>query len=200
MLHETIKDYHLILATQSPRRHQLMKGAGFNFDVIVPEGIEEIYPVNMPVEDIPVYLAELKSSYFINKLKNNDIVITADTVVILNNELLGKPSGKDEAVSMLKKLSATSHKVITGVCFYSVVSKIAFSAESIVHFRTLTDEEISFYVETYKPYDKAGAYGAQEWIGYVGIDWIEGSYFNVMGLPVQKVYKELEKFIETLKQ
>jgi septum formation protein len=199
MLHETIKDYHLILATQSPRRHQLMTGAGFNFDVIVPAGIEEIYPVNIPVEDIPVYLAELKSSYFINKLKKNDIVITADTVVILNNKVLGKPSGIDEAVSMLKELSATSHKVITGVCFYSVVSKITFSAESIVHFRNLTDEEICFYVETYKPFDKAGAYGAQEWIGYVGIDWIEGSYFNVMGLPIQMVYKELEKYIGNLK-
>jgi septum formation protein len=200
MLHETIKYFHLILATQSPRRHQLMKGAGFNFDVIVPEGIEEIYPPDMPVESIPAYLAELKASYFVNKLKKNDIVITADTVVILNNKVLGKPSGQDEAVSMLKELSSNSHKVITGVCFYSVVSKITFSAESNVHFRTLTDEEIRFYVETYKPYDKAGAYGAQEWIGYVGIDWIEGSYFNVMGLPVQKVYKELEKFIETLKQ
>jgi septum formation protein len=200
MLHQTIKDYHLILATQSPRRHQLMTGAGFNFDVIVSEGIEEIYPANMPVEDIPVYLAELKSSYFVNKLKKNDIVITADTIVVLNNKVLGKPSGPGEAVSMLKELSSNSHKVITGVCFYSVVSKITFSVESTVHFRTLTDEEINYYVETYKPYDKAGAYGAQEWIGYVGIDWIEGSYFNVMGLPVQKVYEELEKFIDILNQ
>jgi septum formation protein len=200
MLLKNLQNFHIILATQSPRRHQLMKGAGFNFDIIVPEGIEEIYPANMTVEKIPGYLAELKASYFVNKLKKNDIVITADTIVILNNEVLGKPSGRDEAIVMLKSLRGTSHKVITGVCLSSVVSKITFSEESIVHFRFLTDDEIEFYVETYKPYDKAGSYGAQEWIGYVGIDWIEGSYFNVMGLPVQKVYEELEKFIDSLKQ
>jgi septum formation protein len=195
MLLEKIKDYRLILATQSPRRHLLMKEAGFNFEIIVPKGIEEIYPETIANTDIPGYLAELKASYFNGNLAENEIVITADTIVLLNGEVLGKPEDIEHAKEMLMKLSGKTHEVITGVCFKSKDKKHLFSAQSLVHFRKLRIEEIEYYVQTYKPLDKAGAYGAQEWIGYIGVESIEGSYFNVMGLPIQKLYVELGKFI-----
>jgi len=196
MLLEKIKDYHLILATQSPRRHFLMKEAGFEFETIIPEGIEEIYPETLKKEEIPIFLAELKASLFEGKLKTNDILITADTIVYLDNNVLGKPVDRVDAIDMLTKLSGRSHDVYTGVCFLSSNKKHSFSAISTVYFRDFSGSEIHYYVDKYKPYDKAGAYGAQEWIGYVGIEHIEGSYFNVMGLPIQKLYEELEKFIE----
>ncbi len=198
MLLEKLKNYHLILATQSLCRHQLMKDSGFQFDIILPEGIEEIFPKELPNEKIPEYLAELKASWFLNKLNNNDIVITADTIVLLNNEILGKPSDRISAVSMLQALRGRSHKVITGVCLLSKKKKKLFSSDSIVYFSNFSDEEINYYVDKYKPYDKAGSYGTQEWIGYIGIVKIEGSFFNVMGLPVQQLYIELENFIENL--
>lgn len=196
MLLEKIKNYRIILATQSPRRHFLMKEAGFDFEIIVPKGIEEIYPSGMEADKIPVYLAELKASWFNGTLKENDIVITADTIVSIHNSVLEKPVDRTDAIRMLKMLSGNSHEVYTGVCFYSTNKKSTFSAVSKVFFRHLTDEEINYYVDTYKPYDKAGSYGAQEWIGYIGIEWLEGSYFNVMGLPIQKLYVELDKFLK----
>jgi septum formation protein len=196
MFLEKIKNYHLILATQSPRRHFLMKEAGFEFETIIPEGIEEKYPETLKKEEIPIYLAELKASFFDGKLKKNDILITADTIVYLDNNVLGKPVDRADAIDMLTKLSGRSHDVYTGVCFLSSNKKHSFSAISTVYFRVFSENEIHYYVDKYKPFDKAGAYGAQEWIGYVGIEHIEGSYFNVMGLPIQKLYEELEKFIE----
>jgi len=196
MLLEKIKDYHLILATQSPRRHFLLKEAGFNYTIRIPEGIEEIYPESLLDGEIPVFLAELKASWFEGKLKPKDIVITADTVVLLNGMVLGKPESADHAIEMLQQLSGNTHIVATGVCIKSTEKLHSFVATSKVHFRKFTIEEINYYVNTYKPFDKAGSYGAQEWIGYVGIEGIEGSYFNVMGLPIQMLYVELEKFIE----
>jgi septum formation protein len=196
MLLEKIKDFKLILATQSPRRHFLMKEAGFNFEIRVPEGVEEVYPENLTETEIPKYLAELKASWFEGKLNEKEIVITADTIVVLDNKVLGKPGSYDEAISMLRSLSGRPHDVVTGVCLLSNNKKQSFSAFSKVWFRIFTEDEIKFYIDTYKPYDKAGSYGAQEWIGYIGIEHIEGSYFNVMGLPIQMVYKELERFIE----
>jgi septum formation protein len=195
MLLEKIKGYKLILATQSPRRHFLMKEAGFNFEIKVPHGIEEVYPDALSETEIPKYLAELKASWFNNRLAENEIVITADTIVVLDNKVLGKPTSYDDAIQMLQSLSGRPHDVVTGVCLLSKNKKYSFSAFTKVWFRNLTNEEIKFYVDTYKPFDKAGSYGAQEWIGYIGIEHIEGSYFNVMGLPIQMVYNELERFI-----
>jgi septum formation protein len=198
MLLKKLDKYQIILGTQSPRRHLLMRECGFKFDVIIAEGIEENFPANMPVADVPVFLAEHKANWFKGKLKENQILITADTVVIFENQIIVKPADRDDAVSMLKKLSGNRHDVITGVCITSVKKKVSFSNLSAVYFTNFTDEEIEYYVNKYKPYDKAGSYGAQEWIGYIGIDRIEGSFFNVMGLPVHQLYKELEKFVENV--
>jgi septum formation protein len=198
MLLEKLKNYHLILATKSPRRHQLMMDSGFQFDIRIPEGIEENYPDDLKIEEVPEYLAELKASWFLNKLNVNEIVISADTIVIFRKKILGKPLDRDEAISMLRTLRGKSHTVITGVCIMSKEKKKLFSSFSTVCFSNFSDEEISFYVDKFKPYDKAGSYGAQEWIGYIGIEKIEGSFFNVMGLPVQQLYVELEKFIEDI--
>ena len=198
MLLEKLKNYHLILATKSPRRHQLMMDSGFQFDIRIPEGIEENYPDDLKIEVVPEYLAELKASWFLNKLNVNEIVISADTIVIFRKKILGKPLDRDEAISMLRTLRGKSHTVITGVCIMSKEKKKLFSSFSTVCFSNFSDEEISFYVDKFKPYDKAGSYGAQEWIGYIGMEKIEGSFFNVMGLPVQQLYVELEKFIEDI--
>lgn len=196
MLPEKIKAYRLILATQSPRRHFLMKEAGFQFEIQVPNGIEEIYPETLASEEVPIFLAELKASWFEGKLNEKDIVITADTIVILDGQVLGKPETPEHSKEMLQMLRGKTHEVITGVCLSSLNKKHTFQASSKVHFRYFSDEEIDFYIQNYKPFDKAGSYGAQEWIGYIGIEHIEGSYFNVMGLPIQMLYTELEKFIE----
>ena len=192
MLLEKIKDYHLILATQSPRRHFLMKEAGFEFETIIPEGIEEKYPETLRKEEIPIYLAELKASMFEGKLKKNDILITADTIVYLDNNVLGKPVDRADAINMLTKLSGRSHDVYTGVCFISSNKKHSFSAISTVYFRVFSTSEIHYYVDKYKPYDKAGAYAVQEWIGAVGIKSINGDFYNVMGLPISRVMQALK--------
>ena len=195
MLLTKLKNYHLILATKSPRRHLLMKEAGFMFDIVIPEDIEEKCPEHLSCNEIPVYLACLKASWFKGKINDNDIVITADTVVVLNDMVIGKPKNHDEAISMLHKLNGKSHCVITGVSFLANHKNKCFSSLSTVYFGNISDEEIDYYIKNFHPYDKAGAYGAQEWIGYIGIDKIEGSYFNVMGLPIQKLYVELDEFI-----
>lgn len=195
MLLNKIKNYKIILATQSPRRHFLMKEAGFDFEIQIPENIEEVYPESLSELEIPEYLAELKASWFNGKLKNGELVITADTIVAIEGKVLGKPSGFNEAAAMLKMLRGKPHDVVTSVCILSNQKKKTFSAISKVYFKDFSDEEIDYYVTNFKPYDKAGAYGAQEWIGYIGINKIEGSYFNVMGLPVHMLYNELDKFI-----
>jgi septum formation protein len=195
MLLDKIKEYKLILATQSPRRHYLMKEVGFNFEIIIPDNIEEVYPETLSEMEVPAFLADLKASWFEGKLTEKEIVITADTIVAIEGHVLGKPANFDEAVAMLKMLSGKCHDVVTSVCILSKNKKKIFSNISRVFFKKLTEDEILYYVNQYKPYDKAGAYGAQEWIGYIGIDKIEGTYFNVMGLPIHMLYNELEKFI-----
>lgn len=188
-----LPDYNYILASKSPRRQELLHSLGINFEVIIKE-IDESYPDNLTKEEIPVFLAELKSKSLITKLKENDLLITADTIVWLNGEVLGKPENKQEAIKILQKLSANEHQVITGVCLTSIHKQKSFFSISNVRFKELSLSEIEYYVSEYNPLDKAGAYGIQEWIGYIGITHIEGSFFNVMGLPVQQLYTEIQNF------
>lgn len=190
-----INSYRIILGSQSPRRQFLLSELGIRFEVKVNLDQEENYPDDLRGEEIPVFLSKLKSEQLAGYIDDNTILITADTIVWLDDKVLGKPKDVDDALSILKSLSGSKHTVYTGVCIKSINKEKVFSAETDVYFRELSDEEILFYIEKYKPYDKAGAYGAQEWIGYIGIEHIEGSYFNVMGLPVQKLYSELIAFI-----
>lgn len=190
-----IDKFRIILASQSPRRQQLLNDAGITFDVVINSSGDENYPKQLVKEQIAVFLAKYKAKSFNGDLKENEILITADTIVWLKNEALNKPVDFDDAVSILQKLSGNCHQVYTGVCIKSVDKEVVFSASTDVYFKKLSLEEITYYVENYKPYDKAGAYGIQEWIGYIAIEKINGSFFNVMGLPIQKLYHELDKFI-----
>lgn len=185
--------HRLILASKSPRRQQLLKDAGFDFSVKTID-IEEDFPSTLPVVDVGKYLAEKKANAFTNELMSDETVITADTVVIVKDKVLAKPEDKQEAFEMIRSLSGTHHDVITGVCLMSKSKVVLFDDVTRVYFKELSDEEINFYIDTFEPYDKAGAYGIQEWIGMIGIKKIEGSYFNVVGLPVQKVYEKLLLF------
>lgn len=185
--------YKIILASQSPRRRLLLEGMGFKFEVIHAD-IEEVFPENLKITEVPVFLAQKKADSLTKLLKDNVLLITADTIVSIDNLILGKPKDADEARQILQLISGRSHNVITGVCIKTLNKQKTFYAESRVYFRTLNDEEISYYIKNYKPFDKAGAYGIQEWIGYIGIERIEGSYFNVMGLPTQMLYNEISKF------
>jgi septum formation protein len=188
-----LPDYNYILASKSPRRQELLHSLGIDFKVILKE-VDENYPDNLTKEEIPVFLAELKSKSMIYELKENDLLITADTIVWLNGEVLGKPADKEDAIKILQKLSANEHQVITGVCLTSVHKQKSFYSVSNVRFKELSQSEIEYYVSEFNPLDKAGAYGIQEWIGYIGITHIEGSFFNVMGLPVQQLYTEILNF------
>ena len=187
-------NYHLILASNSPRRRELLSGIDVEYEVRTLPDIEESYPETLPHEEIAEYLARKKASAYIFELRDDELLITADTIVLLNGMILGKPVGKKDAKRMLRALSGQTHRVITGVCLTSKQKQVCFSDVAHVTFGLLTDEEIDYYVEKYNPSDKAGAYGVQEWIGYVGVERIEGSYFNVMGLPIFKVYRELRHF------
>jgi septum formation protein len=193
MLFENLKDYKIILASKSPRRNSLLKELGLKFEVRIHE-TDEIYPDSLSFEEIPVYLAKMKALQFKNEIDNQTIIITADTIVYIDNEVLGKPANYDEAYQMLQKLSDRWHQVATGVCLFSKNKKVTFTSVTSVLFKSLTDDEIDYYITNFKPFDKAGAYGIQEWIGLVAAEKIEGSYFNVMGLPVQRIYEELCKF------
>jgi len=188
------KNYNFILGSNSPRRKEIIKEIGIDFSVY-PSNIDENFNKEMKLENIGVFLAEKKANAIKNELKENDILITADTTVLHNNELLSKPENTLEAKKMLNKLSGKSHKVITGVCLLSKNRKFIFSCETIVTFNDLDIKEIEFYINKFKPFDKAGSYGIQEWIGLIGIKRIEGSYTNVVGLPASMLYKELKKFI-----
>ena len=195
ILHQRLKSYHLILASQSPRRQQLLSEAGLEYELSPRFECEEIFPNDLPASEVAEYLSRLKSEAYPQVLADGDILLTADTVVVAEERILGKPTDKDDAFAMLRMLSGREHEVITGVTLRSTKQTKSFSAHSKVRFRQLSDEEISYYIETYSPMDKAGSYGIQEWIGYVGIEGIEGSFYNVMGLPIQRVWCELEKFI-----
>ena len=198
LLHDKLKPYRLILASQSPRRRQLLADAGIEFELAPRFECEESFPDTMPAVEVAEYLSRLKSEAYPEPLGERDILLTADTVVIACDRILGKPADRAEAIEMITMLSGRDHEVVTGVTLRSSECVKSFSVVSKVQFRTLLQEEIEYYVDTYRPYDKAGSYGIQEWIGYCGIESIEGSFYNVMGLPVQRLYRELECFIERL--
>lgn len=187
-----LSNYHIILASNSPRRKELLSGLGVSFEVRVIPGIDESYPPALSPSDVPCYIAQKKAdAYHINE---NELIITADTVVILDHKILEKPVGREDAINMLRQLSGQTHEVVTGVIISAREKQTSFAVSSTVRFATLTDEEITHYIDTFQPYDKAGAYGIQEWIGYIGVQEINGSFYNVMGLPVQRLYQELKKF------
>ena len=185
----------IILGSASPRRKELLAGLGVDFEVDTRNNFEEIYSPDTPQEEIPHVLSEGKSYGFHRALKNDEILITSDTLVLCDGHVMGKPHDREEAYRMLRLLSGREHKVITGVTVRDSEKTLTSSDTAIVHFKELTDNEIYHYIDTFKPFDKAGAYGIQEWIGYIGIDRIEGSYFTIMGFPVHLVYRMLQKFL-----
>lgn len=193
MLREKFKNHKIILASGSPRRQQFFKDLDIDFEIRLKE-IEEIFPPNLIEEDITDYLAVLKSDAFEGELNNNEILITSDTIVWHENKALGKPKDYEDAFTMLQSLSNKTHKVITSVCFKTASKTEVISETTKVTFHALSDAEIEYYLERYKPYDKAGSYGIQEWIGFIGVASIEGSYPNVMGLPIDRVYQYLRDF------
>lgn len=189
----------IILASNSPRRRELLAGLDVEYRTWVIPGIDESYPSDLPVAEIAEYIACKKAAPYLQDeniamVGDKDIILTADTVVILDDEVMGKPRDNEEAAAMLRKLSGRTHKVITGVCLASKTKQKHFSVQTNVTFAPLTDAQIEYYISKYKPFDKAGAYGVQEWIGYVGVTRLEGSYYNVMGLPVQRIYEEMSAF------
>ncbi len=195
MIIEELNKYRIILASRSPRRQQLLSELGLKFRVVSREW-EENYPVKLKGEEIALFVAEAKAASFSSEIGRNEIVITADTIVWCNGRVLDKPVDKADATRILREISGNTHEVITAVCLISAEKSCSFFSSTKVTFEKLTDEEIEFYINEFHPYDKAGAYGIQEWIGLAACSRIEGSYFNVMGLPVQQVYNELKKFIK----
>ena len=189
-----IKDYHIILASNSPRRRELLRGLDLAFDVRVLPDIAENFPETIEPKDVAEYISKVKANAYLDTITEKELVLTADTVVIIDREILGKPHDEEQAKAMLHKISGRKHQVVTGVCLTTKERQHSFSVSTDVTFKELSDAEINYYVETYEPFDKAGAYGIQEWIGYVGVTSLEGSYFNVMGLPVQRIWTELNKF------
>ncbi len=187
------KKYNILLASASYRRRELLTQLGVKYSLVKPSQEEERVPSDVCAEDVSEYLACQKSEAY-KDLKDNDLLITADTTVIVDDKILGKPHDYSEACQMLKLLSGCTHLVVTGVCLRSVEKMVSFSVTTEVTFSSLDDDEIRFYVENFKPYDKAGAYGIQEWIGKIAVENINGSFYNVMGLPVQRLYRELKKF------
>ena len=185
--------YKLILASNSPRRKELLAGLGVPFEVRVLQDIDEHYPESLPVNEVARYIAKEKADAYRRIVASDELIITADTVVIVGDEILGKPIDEADAVRMLKLLSGRTHQVTTGVCLLTAEKERCFDVTTDVTFKALTDEEIHYYVNRYRPFDKAGAYGIQEWIGYIGVTGLHGSYYNVMGLPVQRIYQELTK-------
>lgn len=188
-----LASYHLILASNSPRRRELLAGLGLSFETRVIPGIDESYPEGLSGPDIASYIASAKAAAYRDTLSADDLLITADTIVYIDGRVFGKPHDRDEACAMLRALSGRTHQVITGVTLSTLRQTRTFSVTTEVSFAELTDEEIAYYVDHYRPFDKAGSYGIQEWIGFVGVTGIRGSYFNVMGLPVQRLYQELKK-------
>ena len=189
---ENISKYKIILASNSPRRKELLAGLGLEFEVRTLQGIDESYPSSLRGEEIPMYISGQKAKAYKASMSDEELIITADTIVYVDGEVLGKPKDADDARRMFHLMSGRKHEVITGVSIVTSERTVRFATTTQVSFAQLTDEEIDYYIERYKPYDKAGAYGIQEWIGYIGITGIEGSYFNVVGLPVQRLYTELK--------
>jgi septum formation protein len=190
---DNLKKYNIVLASNSPRRKELMSGLGVDYVVKTLPDVDESYPDTLQGTEIPAYISREKADAYKSLIQPDELLITADTIVWLNGEVLGKPKGREGAMDMLRKLSGTSHQVITGVCLTTSDWQKSFTAVTDVTFATLTEEEIIYYVDKYTPMDKAGAYGVQEWIGFIGVESISGSYFNVMGLPIQRLYQELKR-------
>lgn len=192
-MHQKLNDIKLVLASKSPRRQQLLKDIGVDFEIRIKE-VEEIYPPELKGKEVALFLSELKAAAFKNSLFPDETLLTSDTIVCLGDKILGKPKDKEHAVDMLNELSGKKHVVITAVTLTSTTKQASFSVSTEVFFKQLSVNEINYYVENYQPFDKAGSYGIQEWIGYIGIEKIVGSYFNVMGLPVKEVYEALIEF------
>jgi len=189
-----MKKYQIILASNSPRRKELLSGLGIPFEVRIIPDIDESFPKDMPPSEIPCYIARKKAEAYRQTIKENELIITADTVVVIDGHIIEKPVDRDDAIRMLHVLSGSTHEVITSVVLTALEKQVAFSVHSFVDFAVLADEAITHYVDNFHPYDKAGAYGIQEWIGYIGVKGIQGSFYNVMGLPVQRLYEELREF------
>lgn len=184
----------VVLASNSPRRKELLAGLDIDFEVRVLKGIDESYPESLPTKEIAQYISQKKAQAY--TIAEDELLLTADTIVVLGDEVMGKPSDEADAKRMLRALAGNTHQVITGVCMKTLDRESSFSVVTDVTFKNLTDEEIDYYVSKYQPYDKAGSYGIQEWIGYVGVTGLKGSYFNVMGLPVQRIYEEMKNFLK----
>lgn len=189
-----LNDFEIILASGSPRRRELLGGLGIDFRVARLNDVDESYPSDMPANEVAEYLSKKKADAYRQSLTDRQLIITADTVVITDGEILGKPIDAADAKRMLKALSGAVHQVVTGVTVMTTAKTVSFSATTNVRFAPLSDEEIDYYISHYRPFDKAGAYGIQEWIGYIAVEGIEGSYFNVMGLPIQKLYTVLKSW------
>ncbi len=189
-----LNDFDIVLASGSPRRRELLGGLGINFRVACLSNIDETYPSDLPTNMVAEYLSKKKAEAYRKSLTDKQLIITADTVVITDRKILGKPTDAADASRMLKALSGAVHQVVTGVTVMSAAKTVSFSATTNVRFATLSDEEIDYYISHYRPFDKAGAYGIQEWIGYIAVEGIDGSYFNVMGLPIQKLYTVLKSW------
>jgi len=186
-------DWKILLASQSPRRRDLIKGLDLSVEIVHLPETDESFPEDMDPLNVPVFLAKKKALEFQRSLKKNEVLVTADTIVLFNNRIINKPKDRKDAIDMLKSLAGNSHTVITGVCLKLMNKETTFYSTTEVYFSHLSEEEINYYVDKFKPYDKAGAYGIQEWIGYIGVEKIEGSFFNVMGLPLQRLYEELKR-------
>ena len=190
---DNLEKYKVILASGSPRRRELMAGLGVNYEVrILPDG-DESYPDTLQGGEIPLYIAKEKADAYIPMMQPDELIITADTIVWLDGKVLGKPQDREDALQMLRTMSGRTHEVFTGVCITTTDWQRSFTAQTEVRFATLSEDEIIYYVDNFKPMDKAGAYGVQEWIGFIGVENISGSYYNIMGLPVQRLYRELLK-------
>ena len=191
---DNLKKFNIVLASNSPRRKELMSGLGVDYVVKTLPDVDESYPDTLQGEEIPAYISREKAEAYQSMIEPDELLITADTIVWMNGEVLGKPKDREDAIRMLRKLSGASHQVITGVCLTTKGWQNSFTVTTDVTFAVLSEEEIVYYVDKYSPMDKAGAYGEQEWIGFIGVEAISGSYFNVMGLPIQRLYTELKKF------
>ena len=190
---DNLEKYKVILASGSPRRRELMAGLGVNYEVRILPDVDESYSDTLQGEEIPLYIAKEKADAYIPMMQPDELIITADTIVWLDGKVLGKPRDREDALQMLRTMSGRTHEVFTGVCITTTDWQRSFTAQTEVRFATLSEDEIIYYVDNFKPMDKAGAYGVQEWIGFIGVENISGSYYNIMGLPVQKLYRELLK-------
>lgn len=190
---DNLKKYEVILASNSPRRKELLAGLGVDYEVRTLPDVDESYPETLQGADIPLYIAKEKADAYVAMMQPGELMITADTIVWLDGKVLGKPQDREDALQMLRTMSGRTHEVFTGVCITTTDWQRSFTAQTEVRFATLSEEEIAYYVDNFQPMDKAGAYGVQEWIGFIGVENISGSYYNIMGLPVQRIYNELKR-------